>query len=69
MVELCLAVIATCEVVRIIQLELSIRHDKKAKENIYAEFIKSLKASDREWVRQMLKKYEEMNDEENPDTF
>lgn len=65
----CLAVIAICDVVRIVQLELSIRHEMKAKEDIYGEFIKSLKASDREWVRRMLEKYEEMNDEENPDTF
>ena len=62
MINVCLAVIAACEVIRIVQLELSIRHDRKAKEDIYAEFIKSLKASDREWVRQMLKKYEEVSE-------
>lgn len=54
-------VIAICEVVRAIQnvIQLaSIRHDTSARDNAYAEFVKSLKSTDREFVRRMLEEFE-----------
>lgn len=54
-------IIAVCEVIRAIQNFVqiaSIMKDAKARDNVYAEFIDSLKSSDREWVRRMLEEYE-----------
>ena len=59
--EKILIVIAICEVVRAlqncIQLALVLR-DTAARDNAYAEFVKSLKMSDREWVRRTLEEFE-----------
>ena len=64
--EKILIVIAICEVVRAlqngIQLMLVLR-DTAARDNAYAEFIKSLKSSDKEFVEKMLKEYKEHEDE------
>lgn len=64
--EKILIVIAICEVVRAlqngIQLMLVLR-DTAARDNAYAEFIKSLKSSDKEFVEKMLKEYKEQEDE------
>lgn len=54
-------IIAIIEVVRATQNFVqiaSIRKDAKARDNAYAEFIDSLKLTDREWVRRMLEEYE-----------
>ena len=54
-------IIAVCEVIRAIQNMLQIdmvRHDKGARDNVYAEFIKSLKYTDREFVRKMMEEFE-----------
>lgn len=37
----------------------TIRHDTSTRDNAYAEFVKSLKATDREFVRRMLEEFEE----------
>ena len=54
--------IAACEMIRaaqnFIQIE-TIRHDTQARDNAYAEFVKSLKSTDREFVRRMLEEFEE----------
>lgn len=54
-------IIAICEVIRaaqnMVQI-MTIRHDTKGRDNAYAEFVKSLKATDREWVRRMLDEFE-----------
>ena len=54
-------IIAICEVIRaaqnMVQI-MTIRHDTKGRDNAYSEFIKSLKATDREWVRRMLEEFE-----------
>ena len=64
--EKILIVIAICEVVRAlqngIQLMLVLR-DTAARDNAYAEFIKSLKSSDKEFVEKMLQEYKEQEDE------
>lgn len=54
-------IIAICEVIRILQNTLQLhmlRHDTGARDNAYAEFVRSLKMSDREWVERMLKEFE-----------
>lgn len=54
-------IIAICEVVRAVQnmIQLAaIRHDTTARDNAYAEFVKSLKSTDREFVRWMLEEFE-----------
>ena len=54
-------IIAVCEVIRAIQHMIqiiTIRHDTGARDNAYAEFVKSLKQTDREFVRQMLEEFE-----------
>lgn len=58
-------IIAVCEVVRAIQNFVQIRsiqHDTSARDNAYAEFVKSLKMNDREFVLRMLQEFEEEND-------
>lgn len=58
-------IIAVCEVVRAIQNFVQIRsiqHDTSARDNAYAEFVKSLKMNDREFVRRLLEEFEEEND-------
>lgn len=58
-------VIAICEVVRAVQNFVQIRmvkHDTGARDNAYAEFIKSLKYDDRTFVRQMLEEFERVDD-------
>lgn len=60
-------IIAICEVVRAIQNAIQIRsilQDTTARDNVYAEFIKSLKSTDREFVRKMLEEFERQEEEE-----
>ena len=55
-------IIAACEIIRMLQNAIQIhmvRHDTSARDNAYAEFVKSLKATDREFVRRMLEEFEE----------
>ena len=57
-------IIAICEVVRAVQNAVqlrAIRHDTGARDNAYAEFVKSLKMNDREFVKRMLEEF--MNQE------
>ena len=55
-------IIAICEVVRAaqnaIQL-LALRNEKGMRENAYSEFVKSLKSTDREFVKRMLVEFME----------
>ena len=54
-------IIAICEVVRALQNMvqlMAIRHDMKQRDNAYAEFVKSLKDTDREFVRKVLEEFE-----------
>ena len=54
-------IIAICEVIRMAQNWIQINmvhHDTSARDNAYAEFVKSLKQSDREFVRRMLEEFE-----------
>ena len=60
-------VIAICEVIRTIQNSIQLLHLKKSEkrsDSAYSEFIKSLHKTDREFVRDMLKSYEAMDDEQ-----
>ena len=59
-------IIAVCEVIRVAQNMvqiMTIRHDTKGRDNAYAEFVKSLKQSDREFVRRMLDEFEKLENE------
>ena len=54
-------IIAVCEVIRAVQNMMQIRmihHDTGARDNAYAEFVKSLKVTDKEFVRNMLEEFE-----------
>ena len=54
-------IIAICEVIRAIQNMMQIamvKHDTGARDNAYAEFVKSLKQTDREFVKRMLEEFE-----------
>lgn len=54
-------IIAICEIIRaaqnMVQI-MTIRHDTKNRDNAYAEFVKSLKQTDREFVRRVLEEFE-----------
>ena len=61
-------IIAACEIIRMLQNAIQIhmvRYDTSARDNAYAEFVKSLKQSDREFVRRMLEELEKIKDEED----
>ena len=54
-------IIAICEVIRALQNMIqimTIRHDTSARDNAYAEFVKSLHQTDKEFVRRMLDEFE-----------
>ena len=54
-------IIAICEVIRVIQnmMQLAIlKHDTGARDNAYAEFVKSLNKTDREFVKDLLEEFE-----------
>ena len=53
-------IIAVCEIIRAAQNMLqimAIRHDTGERDNAYAEFVKSLKQTDREFVKRMLEEF------------
>lgn len=55
-------IIAVVETIRMIEQSLQLRliaKDTGARDNAYAEFIKSLKVDDREFVRNMLEEFEQ----------
>lgn len=59
-------IIAIVEIIRMVQnhIQLSaIRHDTSARDNAYAEFVKSLKQSDREFVRELLEEFDREEEE------
>ena len=59
-------IIAICEIIRAaqnaIQLKV-IKRDTGARDNAYAEFVKSLKMNDRQFVERMLKEFERQEGE------
>lgn len=58
-------IIAICEAIRAVQNLLQLwmlKRDTGARDNAYAEFVKSLKQTDKEFVRQMLKEFERGED-------
>ena len=57
-------IIAICEIIRAAQNAIqlkAIKRDTGARDNAYAEFVKSLKMNDREFVKRMLEEF--MNQE------
>ena len=62
--EVALWIIALCEIVRAAQNHVQmmmLRRDTSARDNAYAEFVKSLKYSDKEFVKRLLEEFEEDN--------
>ena len=60
-------IIAMCEVVRVAQNLIQImyiKQDTGARDNAYAEFVKSLKSSDREFVKRILEEFDEVKTDE-----
>ena len=54
-------IIAVCEIIRLVQNAVQIwfyHSEKPARENAYAEFVKSLKESDAWFVKKMLEEFE-----------
>lgn len=59
-------IIAICEVIRAAQNLVQIamlKHDTGKRDDAYAEFVKSLKMSDREYVINLLERFKEAKDE------
>lgn len=62
-------VIAICEIVRAVQNALQLlgfKSEKRMRENAYQEFVKSLKSTDREFVKSLLEDF--LNQEDSNDT-
>ena len=60
-------IIAICEIIRAAQNAIqikAIKRDTGARDNAYAEFVKSLKMNDRQFVKRMLKEFERQDGEE-----
>lgn len=60
-------IIAVCEIIRAIQNMVqiaTIRHDTRGRDNAYAEFVKSLKQSDKQFVKELLKEFDRKGTEE-----
>lgn len=54
-------IIAICEIIMAVQNVFQLRmiwHDTGARDNAYEEFVKSLKSTDKEFVRQLLEEFE-----------
>ena len=54
-------IIAVCEVIRAAQNAVQlimVKRDSSQRDNAYAEFVKSLKQDDRQFVRRMLEEFE-----------
>lgn len=61
-------IIAICEIIRLIQNTIqltNIINSKALQRNAHEEFIKSLKKTDREFVKDLLKEFEEYEGEYN----
>lgn len=60
-------IIAICEVIRAAQNALQlilVKRDSSQRDNAYAEFVKSLKQDDRQFVRRMLEEFEKWDEYE-----
>lgn len=54
-------IIAICEIIRILQNAhqlLMVKHDAEGRDNAYAEFVKSLKSTDKEFVKRLFEEIE-----------
>ena len=64
--KIALWIIAICEAIRAVQNLLQLwmlKRDTSARDNAYAEFVKSLKKTDKEFVRQMLEEFVRSEDD------
>ena len=64
--EITLWIIAICEVVRILEYAFQLyilNRDADKRSNAYAEFINSLRYTDRQYVRKMLEEFEKQEEQ------
>ena len=64
-IAVAVSVIAVCEAIRVAQNFAQItmlKHDTDKRDDAYAEFVKSLKMSDREYVINLLERFKEAKD-------
>ena len=60
-------IIAVVEIIRMLQNAVQIKaimQDSSARDNAYAEFVKSLKYTDKEFVRRLLEEFEQQEGEQ-----
>lgn len=60
-------IIAICEVIRAVQNAyqlLGFKSEKRMRKNAYSEFVKSLKTTDKEFVKKMLEEFINQEDSE-----
>lgn len=58
--------IAICEIIRALQNMLSltmVKQDTSKRSNLYEEFIRSLKSTDKEFIHDLLKEFEKESEE------
>lgn len=63
--EIAIWIIAVCEIIRLLQNMaqlIMVRHDTGARDNAYAEFVKSLKRDDKEFIEMLLEEFKEEDD-------
>ena len=65
MITTAVCIIAVCEIIRAIQNAIQLHvlgNDIDARNNAYAEFVKSLKQNDKEFVKRLLEEFEGMEE-------
>lgn len=61
-------IIAICEIIRALQNMVQImatRHDLSQRDNAYAEFVKTLKKDDKQFIKDMLEELERQDGEQD----
>ena len=62
MITTAVCIIAVCEIIKAIQNAIQLHmmgDDTDARQNAYAEFVKSLKQDDKEFVKRLLEEFED----------
>ena len=68
MITIAIWIIAICEIARALQNMMQLKmckHDTTNRDNAYAEFVKSLKSTDKEFVERLLMEFKNNGDTKN----
>ena len=68
MITIAICIIALCEIARALQNMMQLKmykHDTTNRDNAYAEFVKSLKTTDKEFVERLLMEFKNNGDTKN----